>query len=284
MDDQTRNPGTGTGAVSERVQALLSRAVEDQLVEQRAVSTSLTDLRNEVVAVAEAVRGGASTTAVEQLRGELADNASEARRASVQLSERLDALTRRVGEVDASVAAGERRILAHVDEAVLAVTESLLRPRPDRDELDRFIAESAAAGEAGPAGSEQDEPGAFDNDADAEVPVDAPAGGQDGPVQEPDADPDAEVKAEGETAVAEASQDAGGRPLAAVGAGDASDVDGETGRIRPGGRTGVTGGPAPRRARSTVPLPPIVPASETQDNGHDQEDDGRRRPWWRPGG
>ncbi len=331
MEEQTRSPvSTGSGAVSERMQALLSRAAEDQLAEQRAVSASLNDLRNQVVEVAEAVRAGDSAGTVEQLRVELAGNASEVRRTYAQLSERLDTLAQRVDEVATSVAQGERRILAHVDEAVLALAEALLRrrrpgrPEPattpapgaasaehfaepgghetvsvlartlqgsglgtdvlDIDELDRSIA-AAEAEEAGDRPGTEDgdvAPQVYDNDADAEVPTDAPAGSSelsDGPGQTD------------EGAVDHPEQiDRAGDSTGQPGADDqeqAAEPDeplGPAPAVSSGSRTGVTGGHAPRRARSAVPpLPPVMPGSE---QGHDSEEDedSRRRPWWRPGG
>lgn len=342
MDDQTREPGsTVNEAVSERMRALLSRAAEDQIVEQRAVSISLTDLRDEVMGVADAVRSGVSAGAVEQLRSELTGNASEVRHGFAQVGERLDALTDRVAALDVltrdqarevaeqvlsgvaslvreSELASERRILAHVDEAVLALAEALLRrrrtARPDAllagetgpaaeapgptdaepeglaralhdsaldagaldtgaldiEELDRSLA--AAADEAG---REPDDSPVFDNDADAEVSTDAPAGSVD--------EVGSEAVSTSDNDGDEPAQDVVGSDKQDAEEGPARDVLVSPERPAFGGQQGVTGGSAPRRARTAVPpLPPVVPASETPHDDHDE--DSRRRPWWRPGG
>ena len=53
-----------SGPVSDRMQALLSRAVEEQVSEQRAVSTVLGELRGQVAALAEGIRQTASDSSV----------------------------------------------------------------------------------------------------------------------------------------------------------------------------------------------------------------------------
>ncbi len=68
MDEIT--PETGpVGPVSERMQALLARAVEEQVGERRAVSAALTDVQSQVTELVASVRLGATGSSV----GELAD-------------------------------------------------------------------------------------------------------------------------------------------------------------------------------------------------------------------
>ena len=66
MDDNPSDP------VSDRMQALLSRAVEEQVSEQRAVSTALTELRGLVAGLGDAVRRCASEQSVDRLSDEVA--------------------------------------------------------------------------------------------------------------------------------------------------------------------------------------------------------------------
>jgi hypothetical protein len=148
--------------MSERMQALLSRAVEDQLTEQRQLASLVAEVRallsalpGEVAAAApadeqvrsEVSRLRAGLAAVEQRLAVLTAAAERPTDLSSvtgvvgavgqqvgQLSARLDSLESSLAAVSAAVAtaaasaaASEQRIVAHVDEAVLALAEVLVR-------------------------------------------------------------------------------------------------------------------------------------------------------------
>jgi len=82
--------------MSERMQALLSRAAEEQLTEQRQVSLVLTDLRQLVTGLGEQLRGAASAARLDGLGDEVAVLLTELRTSTSGLGDRLDALDRRV--------------------------------------------------------------------------------------------------------------------------------------------------------------------------------------------
>ncbi len=107
MSDDGTTPGyAGAGnPVAERMQALLSRAVEDQLSEQRTVANALAEVRAQVAAVGEGLRGAASGVAVERLRTDLSGVATELRMSTTGLGERFDVLARRLDEQSAAMAA-----------------------------------------------------------------------------------------------------------------------------------------------------------------------------------
>lgn len=245
MDDQTPGPvSAGNGAVSERLQALLARAAHDQLAEQRAVTTALADLREQVVAIAALVRDG-----------ELAS---------------------------------ERRILAHVDEALLGLTEAVLGGRPtprppesltEGEQGGWTAAESPlvevqggdALDDAIAAGAAERDPEVFENDADAEVSTDAPAELDDNPAPDSPA-PDSPVL---DHPVIDRSAPTDRAP---------DDPGPEDDTVR-------SAGPAARRIRGALPPMPPVRSARTGDpagGDRDEDDDGHedepRRPWWRPGG
>src|SRR3954470_16311190 len=97
-------PSVGGNPVAERMQALLSRAVEDQLSEQRTVANALAEVRAQVAAVGEGLRGAASGVAVERLRTDLGAVATELRMSTTGLGERFDILARRLDEQAATIA------------------------------------------------------------------------------------------------------------------------------------------------------------------------------------
>jgi uncharacterized protein YoxC len=106
-EDAAGAPGYSAGPgnpVAERMQALLSRAVEDQISEQRTVANALADVRGQVAAVGEGLRGAASGVAVERLRTDLAAVATELRMSTTGLGERFDVLARRLDEQAAAIA------------------------------------------------------------------------------------------------------------------------------------------------------------------------------------
>lgn len=164
----TADPGSGT-PMSERMQALLSRAVEDQLSEQRQLAGALAEVRGQLARIAaemETIRGetgpapdvehavaavSAEVRAAVRLLGERLDGVDAA---LARLAERVEALDRgpdpRVDELSAEVedlhdglfgdhglgprltgALADLRagLAEHVDEAVLALAEALLRRR-----------------------------------------------------------------------------------------------------------------------------------------------------------
>jgi chromosome segregation ATPase len=78
------------------MQALLSRAVEEQVSEQRAVSTVLAELKDHVAALEAAVRGAAANESVERLEGSVSTVVADQRTATTLLSQRLEVLASRV--------------------------------------------------------------------------------------------------------------------------------------------------------------------------------------------
>src|SRR6478672_3386574 len=86
------------GAVSERMQALLSRAVEEQVTAERSVAQALAEVRAQVTAVGEGLRGAASGVALERVRSDLATLAGELRASTTGLGDRFDVLGRRLDD------------------------------------------------------------------------------------------------------------------------------------------------------------------------------------------
>ena len=82
--------------MSERMQALLSRAAEDQLTEQRQVSAVLTDLRQLVTGLGERLDETASGAQLQSLGQGVSEISNELRGATSGLAHRLDALGQRV--------------------------------------------------------------------------------------------------------------------------------------------------------------------------------------------
>jgi hypothetical protein len=86
------DPGSGT-PMSERMQALLSRAVEDQLSEQRQVAGAMTEVRNHLAhlgAELQQLRATAGGAADEEIQRQVAGVAADVREAIRVLTERLD--------------------------------------------------------------------------------------------------------------------------------------------------------------------------------------------------
>jgi hypothetical protein len=146
--------------MSERMRALLSRAAEEQLLEQRQVSSVLGELRtlvedvDERLATSEQVERVAAEVRALSERVETRLDAAEAR--SAELAERIGGATALLGEaaqdiagavaaqvaerveaqlrevldvVGDTVGSSERRLATHVDDAVLALAEVVLRRR-----------------------------------------------------------------------------------------------------------------------------------------------------------
>jgi chromosome segregation ATPase len=111
-------PAAPANPVAERMQALLSRAVEEQVSEQRSVSNALAEVRAQVAAVGEGLRGAASGVAVERLRSDLSALGTELRMSTTGVSERFDVLARRIDEQAAAIAAaggGSTQIASHLE-------------------------------------------------------------------------------------------------------------------------------------------------------------------------
>src|SRR5881227_3047008 len=86
------DPGSGT-PMSERMQALLSRAVEDQLSEQRQVAGAMNEVRTHLAhlgAELQQLRATAGGAADEEIQRQVAGVAADVREAIRVLSERLD--------------------------------------------------------------------------------------------------------------------------------------------------------------------------------------------------
>ncbi len=165
MNDST--PGApAPGLVSERMQALLSRAVEEQVSEQRAVSAVLADLRGEVADLAEGVRLAASESSIGVLARRLDDiDAAAARsvapeqltvslsdlRAAVEtgpLAERLSSLGGTLEEVQQQLSQVVERIaeLGTAAGELPALSVGMTALRGDVEELTNRLAGSAAPG------------------------------------------------------------------------------------------------------------------------------------------
>src|SRR3954453_18332895 len=89
------DPGSGT-PMSERMQALLSRAVEDQISEQRQVAGAMNEVRNHLAHLSselQQLRATAGGAADEEIQRQVAGVASDVREAIRVLSERLDGVT-----------------------------------------------------------------------------------------------------------------------------------------------------------------------------------------------
>lgn len=121
----------GSSSTSERMRDLLARAAEEQLVEQRQVSAVLGELRGLVADLDDRLRQ------LEVRSGQLAEQVTDlvlARTADTLVPHVAAAVVRgvtdEVGELVRQAAAEtEHRLSVHVDEAVLALAEALLRRR-----------------------------------------------------------------------------------------------------------------------------------------------------------
>lgn len=101
MDDVTPSPAA---QVSDRMQALLSRAVDEQASEQRAVSTILAELRGQVGELAANLSGIPSAADVARLGGAVSAVVSDLRTATTLLGQRLDLLAERVDQAGKNAA------------------------------------------------------------------------------------------------------------------------------------------------------------------------------------
>ena len=101
MTEDPRPTGTTGGPMSERMQALLSRAAEEQLIEQRQVSAVLGELRGLITGLAEQLRGTASSARLESVGGDVTSLSAELRSSTTALGERVDALGALRSEISA---------------------------------------------------------------------------------------------------------------------------------------------------------------------------------------
>ena len=132
-----RASGPGAGGMSERMQALLSRAAEEQLSEQRQVSAVLTDLRALVSGLGEQLRETASSARLQGLAGDVATLSTELRLATAGLGDRLDELGRRVDEQAVSTAEVVRAAGAGSDAAAVRTASLAGDLAAQADVLDR---------------------------------------------------------------------------------------------------------------------------------------------------
>jgi uncharacterized protein YoxC len=84
------------GPASERMQALLSRAVEEQVSEQRQASSTLSELRSTISTLEASVRGAASNDTVARLDSTVSTVVADLRTSTTLLSQRLEVLTQRI--------------------------------------------------------------------------------------------------------------------------------------------------------------------------------------------
>lgn len=305
MSSEQAGGTPGSGAMSERMRALLSRAAQEQLVEQRQVSAVLVELRalvedvDERLATGEQVeRVGAEVRAL-SARVEARLDAAEAR--SAELAERISGATALLGraaqDLVEAVAAGvaerveaqlrevttsltasaetrERRLATHVDDAVLALAEVVLRRRSAQGVpavappvLGHEGRPPRSAAEPAPSDPPQAEDGPSDvpsaeGDPVAPAAVDLPAGP---PVKAPPSP----------------GEDGAAPPLLVDPATDG--LVPAPGEAPPG--DGFVLVPADVEEPDAGPAPPVQSERRTAERRTSERGDGsgrRRRPWWRP--
>ena len=116
-------PATGGGAaqaagMSDRMQSLLSRAVEDQMNEQRQLQTLIGEVRQSLLQLQEEVRDTANAQTLELVRSELTGVAGEVRSSTTMFGERLEAVVRAV--------TASAQAMQTLSQQVGAVNESLV--------------------------------------------------------------------------------------------------------------------------------------------------------------
>lgn len=112
------------GGMSERMQSLLSRAVEDQMAEQRQLQTLINDVRQSLAQIQEEIRQAAGAHTLEVVRGEVTSLGSEVRASTTMLGERLEAVVRAVG-AGAQVMQGVGQQLDRVTELLNAQQQQI---------------------------------------------------------------------------------------------------------------------------------------------------------------
>ena len=93
----TNDPGSST-PMSERMQSLLSRAVEDQLSEQRSLAGALADVRTQIATLSQSLANNQSSLSPGADSGAVAALTVELREAMRRTGERLDTLARMVAQ------------------------------------------------------------------------------------------------------------------------------------------------------------------------------------------
>jgi len=144
VDDDTPPPA---GPVSDRMQALLSRAVDEQVHEQRAVSTVLDELRGHVAGLVSSVSAVPSASDVARLEGVVSAVVSDLRTATTLLGQRLDVLAERVDQTGKDSAAPTADTTARLSElaALLAAQADAVRGlRSSMEAMSVFPASLAA--------------------------------------------------------------------------------------------------------------------------------------------
>ncbi len=342
MSSQQAAGTPGSGAMSERMQVLLSRAAEEQLLEQRQVSAVLGELRalmedvDERLATGEQVERVAAEVRALSARVEARLDTAEARSAELAegisqatvmagqaaqdlvdavaagVAERVEA---RLKEVTAGVAASvgdllegsERRLATHVDDAVLALAEVVLRRRrPAAPAAPALLEQHQAADVPSRAAVVEDEPPPRSQVQDCEprledgpapeAAVEEPRPTDEAPVESTGDDP-APVASTGDDPAsddptvedltpAEVNPDAAEDPArpehAALPAAPLT-VDHVAEEPSPG--DGFVLVPSDVEQADTGPAPPVQQERRTADRRTSERSDGsgrRRRPWWRP--
>jgi hypothetical protein len=129
------------------MQALLSRAVEEQVSEQRAVSTILGELRQQVHGLAEALRHTAADASVERLGGLVSNVVADLRTSTSLLGQRIEALSKRIDQVAVDAAAPSQAAATHfgtMSADIHAQAEAIGQMRAAMAQLGAFPAALAA--------------------------------------------------------------------------------------------------------------------------------------------
>jgi hypothetical protein len=93
----TNDPGSGT-PMSERMQSLLSRAVEDQLSEQRSLAGALADVRAQIATLTQSLAANQQSSSTSTDPAVVGALTTELREAMRRTGERLDTLARMVAQ------------------------------------------------------------------------------------------------------------------------------------------------------------------------------------------
>ncbi|MCU1586747.1 MAG: hypothetical protein JWN31_240, partial [Frankiales bacterium] len=136
----TETPGQGAPPAADRVQALLSRAVEEQVSEQRAVSTILAQLQQQVHGLAEVLRHTAADTSIERLGGLVSNVVADLRTSTSLLGQRIEALSQRVEQVAVDAAAPSQAAATQIG----AMSDALNNMATGMQQLGAFPAALAA--------------------------------------------------------------------------------------------------------------------------------------------
>lgn len=237
------------GPGSERLQALLSRAVEDQVTAERGMAEALGEVRTQLAQLQTGLaRLEERTAGLVVVDGPDLTRALQALREGV-----VDDLSTELRE---TVADSEERTAAHVDEAVLALAAALFRRRN-------------VPGDAGPPQDSDDE---LDDDLDDELDDDD----LDDELDDDDRDDELDAELDG---------DLDDEPQAA----EHARAGAPEGTWREDVAEPVAPPPDPRRSDPLRPALGArqggrAPGPLSPTDASDDADEQQRRPWWRPGG